>query len=64
MAAYSDTTKLNLTQFSLHSQIEREVCCILFFFYIKPQHHFMQHVGDQGCILFFFYIKPQPGRQI
>ena len=33
--------------------------CILFHFYIKPQHlayHILEHTG---CILFHFYIKPQ-----
>ena len=35
------------------------LCCILFFFYIKPQQaeYLREYWG--GCILFFFYIKPQ-----
>ena len=34
-------------------------CCILFFFYIKPQLRVMKQTKVNGCILFFFYIKPQ-----
>ncbi len=34
--------------------------CILFHFYIKPQHIPDTYVDDLSCILFHFYIKPQP----
>ena len=37
----------------------RETCCILFHFYIKPQHHRGTSILAKGCILFHFYIKPQ-----
>ena len=36
------------------------VCCILFHFYIKPQHYLSRLCSKKGCILFHFYIKPQP----
>ena len=35
------------------------MCCILFRFYIKPQHDLKKDVLAFGCILFHFYIKPQ-----
>ena len=34
-------------------------CCILFVFYIKPQHTSRTGGAPVGCILFVFYIKPQ-----
>ena len=34
-------------------------CCILFHFYIKPQHAFALEKLSHCCILFHFYIKPQ-----
>ena len=33
--------------------------CILFHFYIKPQHIISHTDKTHGCILFHFYIKPQ-----
>ena len=33
--------------------------CILFVFYIKPQHMIMEKEITVRCILFVFYIKPQ-----
>ena len=33
--------------------------CILFHFYIKPQHHIQKIKAYLSCILFHFYIKPQ-----
>ena len=33
--------------------------CILFHFYIKPQHALTAQASSYGCILFHFYIKPQ-----
>ena len=37
--------------------------CILFHFYIKPQHFVAQFYQATSCILFHFYIKPQLQRQ-
>ena len=34
-------------------------CCILFHFYIKPQHLHSRFDLVNRCILFHFYIKPQ-----
>ena len=34
--------------------------CILFHFYIKPQHIVRITLNYSSCILFHFYIKPQP----
>ena len=34
-------------------------CCILFHFYIKPQHCVVPTFRSASCILFHFYIKPQ-----
>ena len=36
------------------------ICCILFYFYIKPQLLKPVQLVRRGCILFYFYIKPQP----
>mgnify|MGYP003367402518 FL=1 len=35
------------------------MCCILFHFYIKPQHIERKQIVGCCCILFHFYIKPQ-----
>ena len=35
------------------------ICCILFHFYIKPQHGVGIPQRCPSCILFHFYIKPQ-----
>ena len=38
------------------------MCCILFVFYIKPQHRVGCDYRNDSCILFVFYIKPQRNR--
>ena len=37
----------------------KDLRCILFHFYIKPQRLLVQWFAICGCILFHFYIKPQ-----
>ena len=37
----------------------KELCCVLFYFYIKPQHRRRLALFEFGCVLFYFYIKPQ-----
>ena len=34
-------------------------CCVLFYFYIKPQLLFINAIVNHSCVLFYFYIKPQ-----
>ena len=36
------------------------ICCVISFFYIKPQHAAGTHACLDGCVISFFYIKPQP----
>ena len=35
------------------------MCCVLFYFYIKPQLALKRYEMIKGCVLFYFYIKPQ-----
>ena len=34
-------------------------CCVISFFYIKPQHYPFPCLSNSGCVISFFYIKPQ-----
>ena len=36
-----------------------ECCCVLFYFYIKPQLEVTIDNFSSSCVLFYFYIKPQ-----
>ena len=40
--------------------INKKQSCVLFYFYIKPQHRDLYKALDISCVLFYFYIKPQP----
>ena len=35
------------------------ICCVLFYFYIKPQRMSSGPSATTCCVLFYFYIKPQ-----
>ena len=44
------------TQYTLQNKIR---CCVISFFYIKPQLFLIDYCGKSGCVISFFYIKPQ-----
>ena len=45
---------------TLSPKYSAAISCILFHFYIKPQHALGKGITIDSCILFHFYIKPQP----
>ena len=43
------------------STLNESTCCLISFFYIKPQRYIRKYNAEQSCLISFFYIKPQPG---
>ena len=49
---------------TLRLGISKWNCCVLFYFYIKPQLGVAWSDTTNRCVLFYFYIKPQPLRAL